>query len=74
MREIIKHFERLSREEILATRPGAWGDYELLDVLQHFQQEDRDQAMAIAELMLRSPECSEIVAYHELYMDLVGYL
>ncbi len=73
MRKIIRHFEGLSREKILATRPGSWSDYELLGVLQHFQQEDWGRAMAIAELILRSTECSETVAYHELYMDLVGY-
>ncbi|MBC8449043.1 MAG: DUF1186 domain-containing protein [Chloroflexi bacterium] len=74
MREIVKHFEGLSREDILATRPGLWGDYELLDVLQHFHgQKDWGRAMVIAELILRSPEHSEAVDYAELCLDLANY-
>ena len=74
MREIVKHFEGLGREEILATRPGLWGDYELLDVLQHFhEQKDWGQAMATAELILRSPEHSDAVDYAELCLDLANY-
>jgi len=74
MLPIVKQFEALTRAQILALRPGAWGDLELLDVLQHFetQEKDRDRAMAVAELILRSPEVGD-VDYHMLYLDLVGY-
>lgn len=73
-REIIRDFEKLNRKQILATRSGLWGDYELLDVIVHFQQErDRDRAMAVAELMLRSPEHGEMVDYQGIYFDVVEY-
>jgi tetratricopeptide (TPR) repeat protein len=74
MREVIKHFEGMGREDILATRPGLWGDYGLLDVLQHFHgQKDWGRAMAVAELILRSPEHSDAVDYAELCLDLANY-
>ncbi|MDY7079750.1 MAG: DUF1186 domain-containing protein [Chloroflexota bacterium] len=74
MLPIIKQFDTLTRAQILATRPGAWGDLELLDVMEHFEAEkkDRDRAMAVAELILRSPEVSE-VDYSLLYLNLMGY-
>jgi tetratricopeptide (TPR) repeat protein len=74
MREAIKHFDGLGREDILATRAGLWGDYGLLDVLQHFdEQKDWGRAMAIAELILRSPEHSDAVDYAELCLHLANY-
>ena len=58
MLPIVKQFDPLTREQILAIRPGTWGDSELLDVLKYFETErkDRDRAMAVAELILRSPQ------------------
>ncbi len=74
MQPLFKHFASLTREQILALRPGAWGDYELLEARDEFdQQNDDDRALAVVELILRSPEHSEMVAYEELYDDLVFY-
>ena len=74
MLPIVKQFDTLTREQILAIRPGTWGDLELLDVLKHFDTEkkDRDRAMAVAELILRSPQVSG-VDYNWLYLELMGY-
>ncbi len=75
MEKTVQHFKTMSREQILATRPGTWGDYELLSVIRHFDQEQRDQdrAMAIAELILRSPGHSEAVDYGELYFEVIEH-
>ncbi len=74
MLPIVKQFDPLTREQILAIRPGTWGDFELLDVLKYFETErkDRDRAMAVAELILRSPQVSD-VDYSWLSLDLMGY-
>lgn len=74
MLPIIKQFDALTRAQILALRPGVWGDLNLLDVMEHFEKEkkDRDREMAVAELILRSPQVSE-VDYIMLYLDLIGY-
>ncbi|MDI6769105.1 MAG: DUF1186 domain-containing protein [Anaerolineales bacterium] len=71
---IVKQFDALTRDQILALRPGSWGDLDLLDALKHFETEkkDRDRAMAVAELILRSPQVSD-VDYIMLYLDLIGY-
>jgi len=71
MLPIIKQFDALTREQILAIRPGTWGDWELLDVIEHFAR-DRDREMAVAELILHSPEVGD-VHYYKLYLDLIGY-
>ena len=39
-KEIVKYFQSLSYKEILAQRPGKWVDYELLEPLQYFDEED----------------------------------
>jgi tetratricopeptide (TPR) repeat protein len=73
-RVIVKEFRTLSAEQILALRPGTWGDYELLDVLGYFHDEDDEKrAAAVTELILRSPEHSEMVDYDNLYYELVQY-
>ena len=58
---LIKQFDVLTRKQILALRPGEWSDVDLLKVLKYFDQEknDRDRAMAVAELILRSPQMVE---------------
>lgn len=72
MKHNIKHFESLSTQQILGQRPGKWDDSGLLDVLQHFnEQRDFKRAAAIMTLILRSSEHSEMVAYDELYFDLM---
>ena len=74
MQSIHKHLASLTRDQILALRPGAWGDDELLDVRNELdKQNDRDHALAVVELILRSPEHSEMVAYDLLYEDLIYY-
>ncbi len=74
MQSIYKHLTSLTRDQILALRPGVWGDDELSDVRSEFdKQNDRDRALAVVELILRSPEHSEIVAYDLLYEDLIYY-
>lgn len=74
MLPIVKQFDPLTRDQILAIRPGTWGDFELLDVLKYFETErkDRDRAMAVAELILRSPQVSD-VDYGWLCLDMMGY-
>ena len=71
---LIKQFDVLTRKQILALRPGEWSDVDLLKVLQYFDQEknDRDRAMAVAELILRSPQMVE-TDYTILYLNLNGY-
>ena len=71
---LIKQFDVLSRDQILALRPGEWSDGDLLKVLKYFDQEkkDRDRAMAMAELILHSPQMVE-VDYGTLYLDVNGY-
>lgn len=74
MQSLHKHLASLNREQILPLRPGAWSDDELLDVRNEFdKQSDRDRALAVVELILRSPEHSEMVAYDVLYEDLIYY-
>ena len=71
---LIKQFDALTREQILALRPGAWGDEDLLEVLKYFESEikDRHRAMAVAELILHSPQMAS-VDYYEPYLDVIGY-
>lgn len=74
MQSIHKHLASLTRDQIMALRPGAWGDDELLDVRKELdKQNDRDRALAVVELILCSPEHSEMVAYDLLYEDLIYY-
>ncbi|UCG23930.1 MAG: DUF1186 domain-containing protein [Chloroflexota bacterium] len=73
-RVIVKEFRTFSAKQILAQRPGAWGDFELLDVLGYFYEEDDEKrAVAVTELILRSPEHGEMVDYDDLYFDLVQH-
>mgnify|MGYP000254882528 CR=1 FL=1 len=71
---MIEQFDSLTREQILALRPGVWGDMDLLDVIEYFEKEkkDRDRAIAVTELILHSPQLSE-VDYHLLYWELIDY-
>lgn len=72
MKDTIEHFKSLSVQQIVSQRPGQWDDSGLLDVLHHFnEQRDFKRAAAIITLILRSPEHSEMVAYDELYFDLM---
>ncbi len=72
--DIIAYFKSLTSSQILALMPGKWGDYELLDVLHYFDEENlEDQSAALAELILRSPENSDMVLYSDIYSDLAQY-
>jgi len=74
MQPLQRYLASLTREQILALHPGAWGDDELSDVRSEFdKQNDRDRALAVVELILRSSEHSEIVAYDLLYEDLICF-
>lgn len=74
MAKLEKQFEKLSREDILAIRPGQWSDFELLSVIQLFdEQKDWQRSAAVTELILRSPEHSETVVYEELYFEVMEY-
>ena len=73
MKELVDTFKSLTREEILALPAGQYGDYELLSVCEYFDEiNGRGREMAVYELILRSPEVSETVAYGELYFELVN--
>ncbi|MEZ4677097.1 MAG: hypothetical protein R2932_23040 [Caldilineaceae bacterium] len=75
MSEIVAHFVKRSAAEIRKEPPGHWGDFELLDVFQHFEEErDDERRGAILELMLRSPEISQTVDYQQLYFELYELL
>ncbi|MBV7331681.1 hypothetical protein KFU94_26310 [Chloroflexi bacterium TSY] len=70
MNKTVRYFDSLSVTEINAQRPGAWGDYELLDVVHHFsEQKDDEREEAVRILLLRSPEVSEMILYSELYWE-----
>jgi len=71
---LVKQFKDLTRAQILALSPGSWVDQDLLEVVQYFQSEkkDRDRAMAVAELILSSPQIDHL-DYSRLYLDLIGY-
>ena len=70
MKNLIKSFAPLTREQILALRPGLYADHELLDVAEHFRKnKDHDREMAVFELILRSPEVTDVVSYGELYFE-----
>ena len=74
MSSLVNQFDALTSKQILALRPGVWGDEDLLEALKYFNQEkkDRDRAIAVAELILHSPQMVN-VDYYTLYLDLIGY-
>jgi tetratricopeptide (TPR) repeat protein len=71
---LVKQFDALTREQILALRPGAWDDEDLLEVVKYFESEkkDRHRAMAVTDLVLHSPQMAS-VGYYESYLDVIGY-
>ena len=71
---LVKQFDALTRAQILALRPGVWGEDDLLDVIKYFESEnkDRQRAMAVTELILHSPQMSSL-NYSEMYLDLLMY-
>ena len=71
---LIKQFSSMTRPQILSLRPGTWGDTDLMEAVKYFETEkkDRDRAMAVAELILCSPQMADL-DYDTLFLDLVGY-
>ncbi len=64
-------FAGLTADQIAKEGPGKWGDFEMLDVWQYFMAErDRERETAVLELIMHSPEHSDMVDYGELYYDL----
>lgn len=75
MNKDLERLKALDRAEILNISPTTLGDYELLDLAAYFREEaqDEDREMAVIELILRSPLNDEMVAYGDLYLDLINY-
>jgi len=71
---LIKQLNPLTRQQILALQSGVWSDADLMKVLKHFEAEkkDQDRAMAVAELILRSPQKNDL-DYGTLFLDIIGY-
>ena len=71
---LIKQFSPMTRHQILSLRPGTWGDKDLMEVVKYFESEkkDRDRAMAVAELILCSPQMADL-DYYTLFLDIIGY-
>ena len=74
MSNLVKKFDPLTPQQILALRPGSWADQDLMGAVNYFQTEkkDRDRAMAVAELILCSSQIASL-DYSSLYLDLTGY-
>jgi tetratricopeptide (TPR) repeat protein len=73
MKGITKQFESLSFNEILAIKSNHYDDYDLLDVLEYFNEQDDERANAVIELILRSSDYDEMVDYSNLYSELIEY-
>ncbi len=75
MNKNLEKLKALDRREILDIPPITFGDFELLDLAEHFHEgQDEDREMAVFELILRSPlNDDELVDYEELYPDLINY-
>ena len=74
MPSLIKQFDAMSRDQILALSPGVWGDEQIWPVKDYFEMKKKDsgRAMAVADLILRSPQVCD-VDYTILYLDLIEY-
>ncbi len=71
--QILKHFEKLSADEICQEPPGKWKDSELFDVVNFFYEEmDIERETAVRELIFSSPENdTQLLDYTELYFELI---
>ncbi len=71
----LEKLKTMDRAEILNDPAETMGDYELLDLAAYFREDkkDEDREMAVIELILRSPLNDEMVAYSDLYLDLINY-
>ena len=73
MKTLINQLEPLTFDEILAKKSAINDDYYLLDVVQHFEEQEDERSHAVTELILRSPDYDEMVDYSELYSSLIDY-
>ncbi|MCP4425009.1 MAG: DUF1186 domain-containing protein [Chloroflexi bacterium] len=70
----INYFKSLTPAKIRAERIGKWSDSDLLDVLQYFEEKkESERETAVSELILLSPEDSDLVLYETLYVELAEY-
>ncbi|MCB0111225.1 MAG: tetratricopeptide repeat protein, partial [Caldilineaceae bacterium] len=66
--EVVKRLSTLAAAAIRTGRPGLWDDDTLLDVAHHFEEAGDDaRRLATLELLLRSPELSEMLDYQDIY-------
>lgn len=73
MAQLIPIFTALNSEQIRSTRLHQYDDYGLLDVYGHFFTENDERAAAVLELILRSLDHTELVAYDDLYEAITEY-
>lgn len=74
MKDILHRFETHSPEDILNLQSDLYNDYDLTDVFNHFKEQgDEERAVAVLELILRSPDHSEMIDYPWLYQDLIEH-
>lgn len=67
MKNTISIFAPLTSEQIRSTQPDQFDDYDLLDVYNHFSENDDERAIAILEVILRSHDYSDSIRYDDLY-------
>ncbi len=73
MKDIVKHFASLTAAQIRGTRSGQFDDYDLLEVYSYFSEQDDESATAVLDLILRSYDSNEMVAYGELYEERLDF-
>jgi tetratricopeptide (TPR) repeat protein len=71
MKPGVKEFESLSYEEIVNLPPAAYDDSPLLDISDHFFEQDDERQWAVFELILSSPDNDEMIDYSGIYQDVV---
>jgi tetratricopeptide (TPR) repeat protein len=74
MDDLVRRFNTMTIEMISSQPDTAYNDYDLIRVWEHFEyKEDLEHCVAIGELILRSPEHSELVDYEYFYNHVVFY-
>lgn len=79
MDKIVARFARMSVEDIAAQPVGKWADADLLDVLEDLAEAEPVEAIwererAVRDLILHSPDHSELVEYSDIYWAQALYL
>lgn len=68
----LQPFLHYTAEEIRRLRPGLYSDQDLLDVIDHLiEKSDAERQNAVYEVLLRSAQYDETIAYEELYAEVV---